>query len=102
MLRLSGENAKATPYLERALKLRPESLSARFQVGALNLALGNLDAAQKDLERVARESPDFQEVHVQLAALYYRMNRKEDGERERRIVLRLNQKARQQGPQPDQ
>jgi hypothetical protein len=38
---------------------------------------------------------------VQLAALYYRLNRKQDGERERQIVLRLNQKARQQGPQPE-
>ena len=75
--------------------------SARFQVGSLNLVLGKLDAAQKDLEQVARESPDFQEVHVQLAALYYRLNRKEDGERERQIVLRLNQKARQEGPQPE-
>jgi tetratricopeptide (TPR) repeat protein len=101
LLRLSGHNAEAAPYLERALRLRPDSLSARFQVGALNLALGHLDEAQKDLERVARESPDFQEVHVQLAALYYRLNRKQDGERERQIVLRLNQKARQQGPRPE-
>jgi tetratricopeptide (TPR) repeat protein len=101
LLRLSGHNAEAAPYLQRALRLRPDSLSARFQVGALNLALGHLDEAQKDLERVARESPDFQEVHVQLAALYYRLNRKQDGERERQIVLRLNQKARQQGPQPE-
>jgi len=75
--------------------------SARFQVGSLNLVLGKLDAAQKDLEQVARESPDFQEVHVQLAALYYRLNRKEDGERERQVVLRLNQKARQEGPPPE-
>ena len=101
LLRLSGDNAAAAPYLERALRLRPDSLNARFQVGALNLALGHLDAAQKDLERVARESPDFQEVHVELASLYYRLNRKQDGERERQIVLRLNQKARQQGPQPE-
>jgi len=101
LLRLSGNNAEAAPYLERALRLRPDSLSARFQVGALDLALGHLDEAQKDLERVARESPDYQAVHVQLAALYYRLNRPQDGERERQIVLRLNQKARQQGPQPE-
>ena len=63
--------------------------------------LGHLDKAQKDLEREARESPGFQEAHLQLAALYYRLNRKQDGERERQIVLRLNQKARQQGPQPE-
>ena len=41
------------------------------------------------------QSPEFQEVHVQLAALYYRLNRKEDGQREREIVLQLDAKERE-------
>jgi Tfp pilus assembly protein PilF len=59
-----------------------------------------LEEAQKELERVAREWPDFQEVHVQLAVLYSRMNRPEDSKREREIVLKLNEKARTAKPRP--
>jgi len=65
-------------------------LTARFQMGALDLSLGRFDEARAYLEGVARESPDFQPVHVQLASLYFKMNRKVDSERERQLVLKLN------------
>jgi len=64
--------------------------------------LGHLDDARKDLEQVARQWPDFQEVHVQLASLYARMNRKEDSMHEREIVLKLNEKAREKTSPADQ
>lgn len=101
LLRHDGNNPEAQPYLERALLLRPSSIPARFQVGAVHLALGKLDPARKDLEQVAHDSPDFQEVHVQLAALYARMGLTADSQREREIVLKLNEKSRAKGPQPD-
>jgi len=101
MLRHDSENDAATPYLNRALTLRPDSPTARFQVGALNLANGNLDKARKELEAVERQTPGFLEVHVQLASLYAKLNRPQDSERERKIVLALNEKARREGPQPE-
>ena len=101
ILRHDGRNQEAAPYLQRALQLRPTSIPARYQVGALNLALGKMDPAQKDLEQVERESPDFQEVHVELAVLYARMGRAADSQREREAILKLNEKARAKGPQPD-
>jgi len=98
MLRYDGSTAEAGPFLERALLLRPASVEARFQIGLLNLARGRTEEALSDLQQVERQSPDFQEVHVQLALLYARQHRDSDSERERAMVLQLNQKAREQAP----
>jgi tetratricopeptide (TPR) repeat protein len=95
LLRHDNDQEAAAVCLARALRLRPSSLAARFQMGAVNAARGRLEEALDDLESVARQAPDFQEVHVQLASLYYRLNRKEDGQREREIVLQLDAKERQ-------
>jgi len=100
VLRHDGDTTAAAPYLEKALRLRPASLEARFQVGMVNLALGRLEEARRDLEQVEQTSPDFQEVHVQLAALYARLHLIDDRKREQEIVLKLNEKAREKGPQP--
>ena len=50
------------------------------------------------LEGVVKEYPDFIEAHVLLASVYYRLNRKVDGDREGEIVQKLN--AEQQAKQP--
>ena len=44
MLRYDGKIAEATPYLEKAMVLRPASLEALFQIGLLNQANGRLEA----------------------------------------------------------
>ena len=98
MLRYDGNVADATPYLEKAQALRPASVEARFQTGLLNLARGRLPEALSDLQKVEHQSPDFKEVHVQLAALYARLHRGEDSERERAAVIQLDEKAREQIP----
>lgn len=90
LLRHDGDFQNATNFLAQALRLRPSSLTARFQMGAVNLSLGRFEEARSYLEGVAREAPDFQPVHVQLASLYFKMKRKEDSERERQLVLKLN------------
>ena len=102
MLRYDGNIADATPYLEKAQALRPASVEARFQIGLLNLARGRLQEAMSDLQMVERESPDFKQVHVQLAALYARLHRTEDSERERTTVIQLEEKAREQVPSQSQ
>jgi tetratricopeptide (TPR) repeat protein len=95
ILRRDGSNAEAAPYLERALQLRPASPEAQFQIAALHAANGRLDAARKEFEQIEKSWPDFLEVRVQLAALYSRMKLTEESQREREIVLKLNEKARQ-------
>ena len=49
-----------------------------------------------------KEYQDFVEARVLLASVYYRLNRKEDGDREKAIIQKLNaeQQAKQPGSQP--
>jgi hypothetical protein len=49
------------------------------------------------LESVLKQYPDFLEAHVSLAQVYYRLRRKEEGDREREIVQKL--KAEQDAQQ---
>ena len=98
MLRYDGNLKEATPYLEKARMLRPASVEARYQIGLLKAASGRLEDGLSDLEKVERETPEFKEVHVQLAALYARMHRLKDSERERALVVQLDEKAREQAP----
>jgi len=100
ILRRGGKASDAVPYLEKALRQRPISPEVRFQIAAANAALGKLDDARTEFERIEQEFPDFLEVHVQLAALYARLKLKQESERERAIVLRLNEKARGSEPRP--
>jgi hypothetical protein len=64
-------------------------------------ALGKPNEARPLLEGVVREYPDFAEARALLASVYYRLNRKEDGDRERAIVQKLSseQQAKQPGAQ---
>lgn len=80
----------ARTHLTRALELNPSSPLAQYEMGVLEKASGNLDAAAAYLESVAKQSPDWVQPHIELAALYYRLKRPADGARERAIVDRLN------------
>lgn len=96
LLRKDGKLDEAFPYLERALRVRPGAPDARYQLASAQLAAGKTAEAQAALERLVREHPDFREAHVTLATVYYRANRKTDGDRERDIVRELDAKAKTQ------
>ncbi|HVN21693.1 MAG TPA: tetratricopeptide repeat protein [Dongiaceae bacterium] len=99
LLRTEGKPEQAIAYAERARRSRASAPESRFQTAALDAALGKLDDARKEFEALERDWPDFLEVHVQLASLYARMNLKQESERERDLVLKFNQKARDNMPQ---
>jgi hypothetical protein len=48
-----------------------------------------VEAAAHDFEKVVQADPKWAQPHVELAALYFRLNRQQDGERERAIYDRL-------------
>jgi Flp pilus assembly protein TadD len=85
-------------YLERALRSRPGDPGVRYQLATVDLATGNVEGAKSALEKLVAESPQFTEAHVSLATVYYRLKRKEDGDRERAIVRELTEAA--QATQP--
>jgi tetratricopeptide (TPR) repeat protein len=89
---------EALTYLSRAARLRPRDSYARYHLGGVYFTLGKLGEALPLLEGVVKEYPDFIEAHVLLASVYYRLNRKGDGDREQEIVRKLN--AEQQAKQP--
>ena len=47
---------------------------------------------------MTKEYPDYAEAHVLLASVYYRLNRKSDGDRERAVAQKLS--AEQQAKEP--
>jgi predicted Zn-dependent protease len=102
LLRGEGNAEDAGPYVGHALRLRPTSPEARFQVAAVHAATGKLQQARDEFQSLEQEYPDFLEVHLQLATLYARMNLKAESEREQAIVLKLNEKEREANPQRPQ
>lgn len=89
---------EAKPYLDRALALNPTSAMARYEVAIWNSKSGNYAEAAKDLEQVTKSDPNWLEPHVELANVYYRLHRPEDGAKERQIVARLTAEQQSKGP----
>lgn len=98
LLRQAKAFDEAFGYITRATKLRPRDSYARYHLGALYTSMGKPGEARVLLEDVVKEYPDFVEARVLLASVYYRLNRKAEGDRQREIVDRLN--AEQQSKQP--
>jgi tetratricopeptide (TPR) repeat protein len=98
ILRQDQQNDEAMKLLARALRVRPKDVSVRYQIASLELARGKVESAQEKLAQIVQEAPKFTEAHVSLATAYYRLKRKEEGDRERAIVQRLNEEA--QAAQP--
>ncbi len=83
-------NVEARKLFARSLSLRSGDAAVRYQLAALDLAEGQVEKARIALEAIVKESPDMTAAHVNLATVYYRLQRKEDGDRERAIVRKQN------------
>ncbi len=92
------ELPEAKTYLDKALTLEPANPLARYESAMLKSTTGENEAAAQELEGLAKENPDWLEPHVQLATLYYKLHRPEDGARERQIVDRLTAAQQKRGP----
>ena len=79
----------ARKLLARALRVRPGHAAALYQLAAIDLASGNLEQARAGLEHIVSKEPLFLEAHISLAQVYYRLKRKEDGDREKALVQKL-------------
>jgi tetratricopeptide (TPR) repeat protein len=101
LLKKEARHDEALAYLERAARVRPKEVNARYQIGSIYMSTGKLAEAERLLAQLVKEAPDFIEAHVLLATAYYRLKRKEDGDRERVIIQKLTaeKQARQPGAQ---
>ena len=98
LLRQDKLTDEALVYLKRAIQLRPREQYARYHLAAVYASAGKPAAALPLLEGVLKEHADFIEARVLLASVYYRLNRKVDGDREKAIIQKSN--AEQQAKQP--
>jgi tetratricopeptide (TPR) repeat protein len=103
LLKQEQDSSAAMEHFRRALSLRPGAPEVRYQIGALQLAQGQVEDALRTLEALVRDEPRFTEAHVSLATAYYRLKRRDDGDRERAMVDQLTreQQAREPGARDD-
>ncbi len=92
--------AAALACLDRALGVRPRADEVRFQIALVYLTQDRVTEARTLLEDIVRTSPSFTEAHASLATLYYRLRRKEDGDRHRAIVEKLRAERQERIPVP--
>jgi Tfp pilus assembly protein PilF len=89
---------EAKPYLDRAVQLRPDNTIARYESAMLKSAVGDYAAAAQQLESVIKDDPEWLDPHVELASLYYKLHRAQEGAQERKTVERLTAEQQAKGP----
>ncbi|HEU4796622.1 MAG TPA: tetratricopeptide repeat protein [Pyrinomonadaceae bacterium] len=99
LLRQDRQIEDARSYLQRAIQLRPREQYARYHLAAVHAAAGKPGDALPLLEGVLKEHGDFVEARVLLASVYYRLNRKEDGDREKALIQKSNAEQQAKPPQ---
>ncbi len=92
---------EALSYLERAGRLRPTDPAVAYGLGRVHLAAGRLEPARQALERLVAAAPDYQQGHVLLATVYYRLSLREKGDEQRAIVEKLRAQAKEKGTQAE-
>lgn len=89
---------EAKSYLEKAVRLDPSSQMARYEMAMWQSTEGQYADAAANLEIVVKAVPEWLEPHVELATVYYKLHRPEDGAKERAIVAKIKALQQSQGP----
>ena len=80
---------EALTYLEKALMLDPQDIQSKLGLGLCYEKKRDYAKAQSLLEAVVQQQTDLVPAHVALARVYYSQKKKEEGNRERSIIARL-------------
>jgi tetratricopeptide (TPR) repeat protein len=96
LLRQEYDADGALEHLRQALVLRPGDPGVAYQIALAHIAKSEYEPAREILVSLVEEYPKFTEAHVSLATCYYRLRRREDGDRHQAIVreLRAEEQAR--------
>jgi tetratricopeptide (TPR) repeat protein len=89
---------EAKKYLDHALQLNGTSPTALYEMALWNNTSAKYEDAAKELEEVVKANPEWLQPHIELANVYYRLHRPEDGAKERAIVAKFNADQQSQGP----
>ena len=93
-----GRFDEALTYLGRASAVRPADLAVRHATASVYLAQGDAEKALPLLEAVVKDAPEYINARVLLATTYYRLKRREDGDRERQVAAKLTAEAQARQP----
>lgn len=96
MMKQDRKFDEALVHIDRALQVRPADPGARYQRASIRLLQGHAAEAATDLEKLTAEYPNFAEAHAALATAYYRLKRKEDGDRARAAAGRAQRESQKQ------
>ena len=88
----------ARPMLELAIQLQPANRMARLQMAKLDAMTGKYTEAAATLEELEKAEPNWLDPHIELAPIYYKLHRPEDGQRERDIVQQIEAAQQKAGP----
>jgi len=91
----AGQLDEALEYLKRAGRMRPRDPSVAYGFGRVHLSAGRLEEARQAFEQLAELSPTYQQGHVLLATVYYRLGLKELGDQQRATVEKLRAQSRE-------
>jgi tetratricopeptide (TPR) repeat protein len=80
--RSPGNRDRAIALLKQAIALDSSSFEAQYQLGNVELAAGQFDAARKDLERAIQLNPADSRAHFAMSRVYRRLGRDSDADRE--------------------
>jgi tetratricopeptide (TPR) repeat protein len=89
--------ATAEPLLALALSIHPQDPLTRLEMARLRNMQGKTTDALVLLQGLEKSDPDWIDPHVDLATLYYKLHRPEDGLRERQLVKKLEDLQQKQG-----
>ena len=95
---MGDENTdEAITNLEKAISLDGSDIQSKQELGLCFIKKADYAKARDLLEQVVAKEPTLTSAHVALAQTYYKLRKKEDGDRERAIVARLQaeEQARQ-------
>jgi tetratricopeptide (TPR) repeat protein len=102
ILRTEGNQLdEALEYLKRASRMRPRDPAVAYGLGRVHLSAGRLEDARKAFEQLVETAPDYQQGHVLLATVYYRLNLKDQGDRQRAVVEKLRAEAKEKGAESE-
>jgi len=82
--------------LKSAQRISPADWRIGLQLGLRYESKGEYADAAPLLEHAIQKDPDLTAAHVALASTYFRLGRKEDGEREKKTIAELEGKQQQQ------
>jgi len=82
--------------LKSAQRIDPGDWRIGLQLGLCYESKGKYADAAPLLERAVQRDPNLTAAHVALASVYFRLGRKEDGQREKGIVAELEKKQQQE------